>query len=153
MYDRLSCQISEIPCFQYDCVRGSLDPFAFEFVHESICEYKAKLNSYVRTACHLPSDCIYRILPFIVTYTIVFITPPNDASKRDNLVSIIENYMKYRLFPEDKDLVYAMYDFVHDFGSQLTNGMPIEVGEFERVHYRRKKAGKEGLFIKTNVSL
>lgn len=111
------------------------------------------LNSYVRTACHLPSDCIYRILPFIVTYTNDFITPPYGASKRDNLVSIIENYMKCGLFTEDKDLVYAMYDFAHDFGSQLTNGMPIEVGEFERVHYRRKKAGKEVLYIKTNVSL
>lgn len=91
MYDRPSCQNTENPCFQYDCVRGSLDPFAFEFVHESICEYKATLKSYVRAACHLPSDSIYRIIPFIVTYANDFITPPNGASKRDNLVSIIEN--------------------------------------------------------------
>lgn len=91
MYDRPSCQNTENPCFQYDCVRGSLDPFAFEFVHESICEYKATLKSYVRTACHLPSDSIYRIIPFIVTYANDFIIPPNSASKRDNLGSIIEN--------------------------------------------------------------
>ena len=123
------------------------------FVHESICEYKAKFNSYVRTACHLPSDCIYRILPFIVTYTIVFITPPNGASKRDNLLSIIENYMKCGLFTEDKDLVYAMYDFAHDFGSQLTNGMPIEVGKFERLPFDRNKSRERGNIYKDNVSL
>lgn len=46
MYDRLSCQISTIPCFQYDCVRGSLDPFTFEFIQEcnSRCEYKAQFK-------------------------------------------------------------------------------------------------------------
>ena len=148
MYDRPSCQNTENPCFQYDCVRGSLDPFAFEFVHESICEYKATLKSYVRAACHLPSDSIYRIIPFIVTYANDFITPPNGASKRDNLVSIIEKYMQCRLLPEDKDLVYAMYDFVHDFGSQLTNGMPIEVGEFERIHYQRNKSSEKGFIYK-----
>ena len=56
--------------------------------------------------------------------------------------------MKCRLFPEDKDLVYAMYDFVHDFGSQLTNGMPIEVGEFERIHYQRNKSSEKGFIYK-----
>ena len=91
MYDRPSCQNTENPCFQYDCVRSSLDPFAFEFVHESICEYKATLKSYVRAACHLPSDSIYRIIPFIVTYANDFIIPPNSASKRDILGNIIEN--------------------------------------------------------------
>lgn len=155
LFDRPSCGMSNVPCFQYECAAGVYNPILHKYTYpeHNLSRGTAEMKNIGRFLTHFENTSIYRAAPLVACYANEELYPSKDhPDKEKNIVKMVEELMSVTLREIDKEKLLSLFRFYQSLGSNLFLHTPIEDGDEERRHFEMVLDNEDTpLHMRTNL--